>query len=140
MPEVAMAKAPMPDGLAADQAHPTQEDTMKIDVQETAGVTVIRPQGKITIAGGDVMLRQEVERAIEAGGARILVNLSKVTALDSSGLGELIAAKRLVAERGARIALLDLDRRTTKLMTATRLVGLFEIHDDESVALASLVS
>jgi anti-sigma B factor antagonist len=112
---------------------------MKIDVQQTAGVSIIRPQGKITIAGGDVMLRQEVERVLAAGGSRILVNLRKVTAMDSSGLGELLAARRHIEERGGRIVLLDIDHRTASLMSATRLVGLFEIHDDESAALASLV-
>lgn len=112
---------------------------MRIDVQKVTGVTIIEPQGKVTIAGGDVALRQEVERALDNGGTKILVNLSKITALDSSGLGELIASRKLAESRGASIKLLDVDQRTTKLMTMTRLVGLFDIHEDQGKALASFV-
>jgi anti-sigma B factor antagonist len=110
---------------------------MKIDVNDAGGVTIIEPQGKITIAGGDVALRHAVERVITGGGTKVLVNLSNITALDSSGLGELIASSKLAESHGARIKLLDLDQRTTKLMTMTRLVGLFEIHEDQEAALAS---
>ena len=58
---------------------------MKIDVRESSGVVVVEPKGKVTIAGGDVALRQQVDQLLDQGHQRILVGLSDVTAMDSSG-------------------------------------------------------
>jgi len=113
---------------------------MKIDVRETSGVVVVEPKGKVTIAGGDVALRQQVEQLLDMGHKRILVGLGDVKAMDSSGLGELIACKGACEERGAQIRLLDVSQKVGKILTMTRLVGIFEIMENEADAIASFGS
>ena len=60
--------------------------------------------------------------------------------MDSSGLGELIASRKLCADHDAEIKLLDATSKVTKVLTMTRLVGIFDIHGDQSSALASFRS
>jgi anti-sigma B factor antagonist len=110
---------------------------MKIDVRHDSGIAFINPKGKLTIAGGDAALRQRIEEALNAGATRIVVGLGDVTAMDSSGLGELVASKKTCAEHNAEIKLLDVNQRINKVLTMTRLVGLFEIYEDEKAAVDS---
>jgi anti-sigma B factor antagonist len=110
---------------------------MKIDIRHEAGVAFINPRGKLTIAGGDAALRDRIEEAVAAGATKIVVGLGDVTAMDSSGLGELVAAKKRCAEQGAEIKLLDVNQRINRVLTMTRLVGLFDIFSDEKSALDS---
>ena len=110
---------------------------MKIDVMEASGITLIKPKGKLTIAGGDVALRECIEQTLDSGTKKILVDLGGVAAMDSSGLGELIASRKLCTDHGAEIKLLDVNQRINKVLTMTRLVGLFEIYEDEKTAVDS---
>ena len=44
-------------------------------------------EGKITIGSGDLELRNAVQQAVNDGAKNLLINLGKVTTLDSSGTG-----------------------------------------------------
>ena len=63
--------------------------------------------------------------------------MARVRQIDSSGLGELIRCQATARARGAEIKLLNVDLRTYKLLTMSRLIGVFDMFDDEAKALAS---
>ena len=111
---------------------------MKIDVRHREGVTIIAPKGKITIGEGDVMLRRAVGEALEAGAKSILVDLSEVTTIDSSGIGELVSAYTTVTNKGKQLALLNLPRKVEDLLQITQLHTVFNIHDSEDEAIQAL--
>lgn len=111
---------------------------MKIDVRHREGVTIIAPKGKITIGEGDVAVRKAVGEALEAGAKSILVELSEVTTIDSSGIGELVSAYTTVTNKGKQLALLNLPRKVEDLLQITQLHTVFNIHDDEDEAIAAL--
>ena len=79
---------------------------MKIPARHNKGVTILEPKGKITIGVGDVALREAVHEAVDAGAQNILINLGEVTTIDSSGIGELVAAYTTVTNRGGNLKLL----------------------------------
>ncbi len=64
-------------------------------------VTIVGP---VSASGGDMLLRAEVMDAIEAGERRIIVDFSTLSALDSSGLGELVRASDAVSAVDGRMA------------------------------------
>ena len=68
---------------------------MKTSIRNREGVTIVDLQGKITIGEGDVILRDTVHEALEAGSTNIVLNMKKASKMDSSGMGELIAAHGL---------------------------------------------
>ena len=111
---------------------------MKIDIRHREGVTIIAPQGKITIGVGDIALREAVHEALDAGASSILVDLSGVTTIDSSGIGELVSAYTTVTNKGKKLALLHLPPKVADLLQITQLITVFDIHDDEDEAVASL--
>jgi anti-sigma B factor antagonist len=110
---------------------------MKSKVRDAGEVRVIDLEGKITIGGGDVELRQLIEQSLEAGKSKILLNLGAVSHVDSSGIGEMVGCFTTVARRGGSMKLLNLTQKIHDILTVTQLITVFDIYDSESEALAS---
>ena len=110
---------------------------MRVDVRDELGVTVIAPHGKVTIGGGDVILRDAISAALESGRTRLVVDLRGITGMDSSGLGELVGCRAVAERQGAEVKLLDGGQKLSSLLTMTRLVGVFQIVDDLDAAVAA---
>ena len=110
---------------------------MKIDSRQREGVTILEPKGKVTIGVGDVALRNAVHEAVGGGSKKIMIDLSGVTTIDSSGIGELVAAFTTVTNRGGKLKLLHLPPKVHDIMQVTQLITVFEVFDDEDEAIAS---
>jgi len=110
---------------------------MEIVKREVAGVAILDLTGKLTIGAGDVALRGAMLAELEDGHTKIVINLQNVSVIDSSGLGELIRCKATGAARNAEIKLLHVNLKARKLLTMAHLVGVFEMFDDEKMAVAS---
>ncbi|MGH9465419.1 MAG: STAS domain-containing protein, partial [Thermoanaerobaculia bacterium] len=94
---------------------------MKISSRQREGITILQPQGKITIGVGDVALRDAVHQALDAGGRKILLDLGSVTTVDSSGIGEMVSAFTTVTNRGGQLKLLNLPPKVTDILQITQL-------------------
>jgi anti-sigma B factor antagonist len=113
---------------------------MKMSQHETGNVTVLEPKGKIMIGAGDVKLRSSIEDALEGGNRNILVNLERVSKMDSSGLGELVAGYNAASEHGGTVKLANLPSALYNVLGATRLLSVFEVFDDIDEAVRSFES
>ena len=110
---------------------------MKIQVRHELGVTVLEPKGKITIGVGDVALREAVHESLTAGARNILVDLSEVTTIDSSGIGELVSAFTTVTNRGGKLKLVNLPPKVDDILQITQLITVFEVYNNTAEALSS---
>jgi anti-sigma B factor antagonist len=110
---------------------------MKFSKREANGVIILEPKGKITIGAGDVALRGALEEIIQNDASKILLDLKGVKKMDSSGLGELIAAHNAVTEAGGSIKLVNLPSKLHGVLGITQIVSVFDVFDDESEALNS---
>ena len=110
---------------------------MKTKVRTIGKVSVLDLSGKITIGEGDVILREEVNKLLESDRKSILLNLDKITYMDSAGIGELVACYKRAAEAGAKLKLLNPSGRVSDLLSMTKLQQVFEIYGDEKEALVS---
>lgn len=110
---------------------------MEIKQRQVEDVAILDLDGKLTIGTGDVALRGAMLNEITDGHKKILINLEKVTAIDSSGLGELIRCRATAASNEAEIKLLHVNLKARKLLTMARLVGVFDMFDDEAMAVGS---
>jgi anti-sigma B factor antagonist len=101
------------------------------------GVEIIKVDGKITIGSGDQQLREVIAGAVNTPNAKVLLDLSGVTTIDSSGIGELVGSYTTVTNRGGKLKLLHLPAKLNELLHVTQLITVFEVYDNEQEALAS---
>ena len=110
---------------------------MKATTRTADGVEIITLQGKITIGSGDTQLREVITNVVNEGKNRILLDLSGVTTIDSSGIGELVGSYTTVTNRGGKLKLLHLPAKLNELLHVTQLITVFEVYENESEAMAS---
>ena len=110
---------------------------MKIGMRIEEDVAILALDGKLVIGSGDVQLRDDVDDLLREGRSKMLINMKKVSKMDSSGLGELIRAKKEADRHEAVIKLVHVEDKARKILNMTRLIGIFETFDDEAQALAS---
>jgi anti-sigma B factor antagonist len=110
---------------------------MEITKRKVGDVTIFDLEGKLTIGRGDVVLRDTLLEEFTGGGKAVLINLQDVKTIDSSGLGELIRCKVTSTSNDAEVKLLNVNLKARKLLTMAQLVGVFEMFDDEAMAVAS---
>jgi anti-sigma B factor antagonist len=110
---------------------------MKANSRTADDVEIISLQGKITIGSGDTQLREVITNAVNAGKNKILLDLSGVTTIDSSGIGELVGSYTTATNRGGKLKLLHLPAKLNELLHVTQLITVFEVYDNEQEAIAS---
>ena len=111
-----------------------------ISERRVGDVTILDLKGRVRIIGGTLALHKAIRCLVEEGKTQILLNLSQVTHIDSSGLGELVASHITVNNKGGEIKLSHLTERLRDLMTITKLLTVFDVYDDESEAVRSFTS
>ncbi len=110
---------------------------LNINERQAGDVTVLDMSGKITIGEGSVALRNAIRKLIEEGKKKILLNLSQVSYVDSSGIGEFVASFTAIGREGGQLKLLNLTQKIQDLLAITKLLTVFDTYDDESQALNS---
>ena len=98
---------------------------------------VVEIKGKVTI-GYDAKMRDTILEALDAGAQNVLLNMRDVSKIDSSGVGELVAAHNNIRDRGGRLLLVGLSERLAAVLQITNLLGVLEIYSDIDEALAAL--
>lgn len=88
------------------------------------------------MVGGEVgtRLHDELAKLLEVGEPLLVLNLGGVGAIDSEGLGELVACRERVRHGGGVVKLVAIGR-TRDLLDASGLSTLFDVFDDEDAAL-----
>jgi len=110
---------------------------MKSQVRDQNDVRIIQLSGKITIGSGDVKIRELISTALDEGKGKVLLNLSGVSAIDSSGIGEMVACYTTVTKRGGQLKLLKLSPKINDILQVTQLITVFDVFDEEAEAIAS---
>ncbi len=110
---------------------------MTIDERKSGDVTVLDVAGKILLGEGDVQLKRKIDELIERKETKLLLNLANVPYMDSGGLGEIVRSYTTVKRAGGELKLLNATKRISDLLTITKLITVFEIHDDEAAAVKS---
>lgn len=110
---------------------------MTANIREVADVTVVDLSGRIVLGEESAALRDLVRRLLSMGHKKILFNLANVNHIDSAGLGHLVGAFTSVQKQAGELKLLNLTNKVQDLMQVTKLYTVFDIVDDEAVAVKS---
>src|SRR5689334_1037612 len=111
--------------------------SLSINIRSNSGITVVDVSGRITMGDGAATLRETLRAMPREGHKRILLNLAETSTVDSSGLGVLVGAFASIASHGGEIKLLNLTKRVKDLLLITKLFTVFEVFDDETLAVRS---
>jgi anti-anti-sigma factor len=109
---------------------------MKITHRDHQGITILYPEGKIVLGDGDQELGESVRTLLDQGSRRIIINFSKVTYLDSSGVGELVGCYTSIKNKGGALSICGMNARIFNLITMTSLHSVFDVKETEEEALA----
>lgn len=97
---------------------------MKLEVKgETLSIGGLRELG----AENSVEFKEQVQAALPDRLARIEVDLSQISFLDSCGLGALISLRKAANSRNGTVCLVNPSPRVQMLFDVTRMHKLFEI-------------
>jgi anti-sigma B factor antagonist len=110
---------------------------MKVNVRSEGDVSVVDLSGKITIGEGDVALREAVEGLLKEGKSKLVLNLSRISYMDSAGIGELVACYKRSRDKGGQLKLLNPSGKVYDLLQLTKLEEIFETYRDEGEAIQS---
>lgn len=111
----------------------------ELDVKErqAGDVTILDMSGAVRIGEGSVAMRDAVRGLVNDGRRKVLLNLSGVNYMDSSGVGELIANYTTLKREGGQLKLLNLTDKIQSLLVITKLLTVFDTYDNEAEALSS---
>ena len=112
---------------------------MTVHDQPAQETVVLEIAGRVTI-GHDAKMRDAIVEAAEAGARNILLNMERVSKIDSSGIGELAAAHLSMKNRGGRLLLVGLSEQLAAPLQIVNLMGVLEVFKDVDEALAALES
>jgi anti-sigma B factor antagonist len=110
---------------------------VQLDVRKTKGVTLIGVSGTITMLDPPRQLKEQVTSLVREGERKIVLNLSHLTFVDSSCIGELVCCSLAAAQAGATLKIASPTRRVTELLLVTRLAEIFDSYETEAAAIAS---
>jgi anti-sigma B factor antagonist len=111
--------------------------SMKAITRQVDSINVVDLSGRITLGEGCSQLRELIRDLLAKGHKKILLNLGEVTYIDSSGIGELVSGFTAVSNQGGQLKLLNLTKKVQDLLQITKLLTVFDVHDDETKAIAS---
>jgi anti-sigma B factor antagonist len=114
--------------------------SVKIIARTVEGVTILDLAGRITLGEGSQLLRDTVRSMFGEGKRNLLVNLSEVSYIDSSGFAELVSAFTTLTNKGGSFKLLNLTKRVKDLLQITKMYTVFEVYDNEVAAVRSFGS
>src|ERR1041385_7445840 len=110
-----------------------------INERQVDDVTILDLKGRERIRGVTVALYESIRCLAGEGKIQVLLDLAWVKHIDSAGLGELIASHVTLDNKGGALKLMHMTESVHELMTMTKLLPVFDVHDDEPKALASFV-
>jgi anti-sigma B factor antagonist len=108
-----------------------------LTTRQVGDVTVIDAAGRITLGEGASAFRDIIRDLAAKGDKKLLLNLSEVSYIDSSGIGELVSGFTTVTNHGGSLKLVGLSKRVKDLLQITKLYTVFESFDDEAQAVRS---
>lgn len=112
-------------------------NALEIGVLKHGEVTAVTLRGALVLGPPVDNLRQTLENLTAHDEFRIVLGLTEVTRLDSSGIGLLVKALQSCKEAGGSVKLVNPARVVLQTLSMCRLLPLFEVFADESEAIAS---
>ena len=111
---------------------------MSVKLESKNGLMVCNIRGEIDI-NSSPSIKKAFDNLISKKTPKVVINLSQVTYVDSSGLATLVEILKNMRPYGGRMRLTNLSSKIKSLFEITKLEKLFEIMADEEEAISTFV-
>ena len=100
---------------------------LSVSSSEQGGVTIVHVAGEIDVYTAP-LLREVLDKQIAEGRTDLVVDLEKVTFMDSTGLGVLVGRLKLVRGQNGSLRIVSAEERILKVFSITGLDKVFHIY------------
>ncbi|MFH2048148.1 MAG: STAS domain-containing protein [bacterium] len=102
---------------------------MRLSDREQDGVVILEPKGKIMGGPDATLLHDKLHEIIEAGKKRVVIDLSQVDWMNSTGLGILISTLTTLRNNDGELKLANVTEKIQSLLVITKLAPVFDSFD-----------
>jgi anti-sigma B factor antagonist len=110
---------------------------VQISARRQDKTTIFALSGDVDFANSPVVRDSVLREIRESRTPRVVVNLSQVRYMDSSGVASLVEGLKASRDLGSRFILVGLTNSTREVLQLSRLMKVFDVYDDEDQAMAS---
>lgn len=112
---------------------------MKLSTKETDGITIIELEGSVLGGPDATALNDALHKLMDKKKKHILLDLSAVQSMNSSGLSMLIGALTTVRNAGGELKIAAASKKIESLLVITKLSTVFEMFPSVKTAIDSFV-
>lgn len=109
---------------------------MEISSRKIDKTTILDLSGDIDLGNSPAVRKALLREVRDNRTPRVVMNLSKVKYIDSSGVASLVEGLKASRDAGSRFILIGLSASAREVLQLSRLLKVFEIYDNEEEALA----
>jgi len=110
---------------------------LDIELRSLGQVKMVKLRGKLNLGDAVDRFRDTLADLMSSGDTRVVLDLSEVPWIDSSGIGLLVKILTSAKQKGGSIKLLNPSKFTVQTLKMICLLELFEVFDDQEKAVAS---
>ena len=110
---------------------------LQIAIRESGDIVILDLRGRSTMGCGGELLSSNLQKLVADGKRKLLLNLTELTQIDSSGLGIIVRSYVSLRQKGGDLKLLCPWGRVLQVLNVLRLLNLIPSFEDETQALAS---
>lgn len=108
---------------------------MELESRTQSGMQIVTVKATRIDAASAIQFKDSMRKATDKGAAHIVLDLSEVKFVDSSGLGAIVAAMKHLGE-ARRLDLAGLTTDVDKVFRLTRMDSIFVIHASAAQAVS----
>jgi anti-sigma B factor antagonist len=110
---------------------------MKIEMKETGDVSIMILKGKLMGGPETIEVHEQVKSLIDQDRKKVVIDLSHVAWMNSSGLGTMMGCLTSLRNAGGDLKLAGVTEKVKSLFMITKLITIFETYDSADEAAAA---
>jgi anti-sigma B factor antagonist len=113
---------------------------LSLNTRTVREVTVVAIGGRLSAGDAVTQLRAVLTPILDGGNGRLVLDLSDLRYMDSSGIEELIGTFQTLRSRNGGLRLLKPNSKVKELLDLTKLSDVLGVVDDEDAAISGLLA
>jgi len=115
----------------------TEHPKLEIITRNDAGIVIVEPRGRATLGENSEILDRELQRLSTEGWTKMLVDLTGLVQIDSSGISALVRQCTGLTRKGGSLRLVCPAGRVHDALSVTRLLDAIPTFGNLSAAIQS---